>query len=418
MKSLRNFVPLAIAGWLLAACGASNEPHDEAHGHDEHGPAQDSFVRGEHGGRLLSDGDFAVELVIHEAGVPPEYRVWLYADGRPLPATAAHVQVRLARLDGTVDEFAFAPAGEFLRGDGVVAEPHSFDVEVTAVRPSGTTHLWEFSSYEGRTQIAAATASALGVVTQQAGPRMLSEQLTLSGTVQADPTRISRVRARYPGVVREIDVQPFSTVSQGTVLAQIQSNESLMNYAIKAPIGGTIVEQQAQVGEATGEAVLFTIVDISRVWVELDVFQRELDRIEAGQVVELIDLDGRKVADGRIARIAPLAIHGSQSVRARVVIENASGRLRPGQFVSGRVTIAQTEVPLAVERSALQRFRDFDVVFANVGETYEVRMLELGRSDERYVEVTGGLKPGTAYVTGNSYLIKADIEKSGASHDH
>ena len=68
--------------------------------------------------------------------------------------------------------------------------------------------------------------------------------------------------------------------------------------------------------------------------------------------------------------------------------------------------------------SALQRFRDFEVVFAQVGDIYEVRMLELGRRDARFVEVLEGLSPGTKYVTDNSYLIKADIEKAGASHDH
>jgi len=66
----------------------------------------------------------------------------------------------------------------------------------------------------------------------------------------------------------------------------------------------------------------------------------------------------------------------------------------------------------------LQGFRDFDVVYAKVGDTYEVRMLELGRNDDNYVEVLGGLSAGEVYVTDNSYLVKADIEKSGASHDH
>ena len=75
-------------------------------------------------------------------------------------------------------------------------------------------------------------------------------------------------------------------------------------------------------------------------------------------------------------------------------------------------------MPLAVKRTALQTFRDFTVVFVQVGDTYEVRMLELGRQDDTWVEVKGGLKPGSIYVTENSYLIKADIEKSGASHDH
>lgn len=413
MKSMTAFL---LAALLLAGCG-SHEAGDE-HGHEgEHGHETEALERGPHGGRLLSDGDFRLELAIYETGVPPQWRVWLYDGDKLLPPSAATVRVTLTRLGGEVNEFAFVPEGDFLRGQGVVEEPHSFDV-VVAATAEGKSHEWRFESYEGRTQIEAATASAMGVVTKEAGPVVLKEQLTLTGTVQADPSRISRVRARYPGVVREIAVQPFSTIARGAVLAQVQSNESLLNYPVTAPIGGTIVEQQAQVGEATGDTALFTIVDISRVWVELDVFQRELGRIEESQRVELLDLDGRQIATGHISRVAPLAVHGSQSVRARVVIDNASGQLRPGQFVTGRVTVAETRVDLAVERAALQRFRDFDVVFANIGDSYEVRMLELGRSDADHLEVTGGLKPGTRYVSGNSYLIKADIEKAGASHDH
>ena len=78
----------------------------------------------------------------------------------------------------------------------------------------------------------------------------------------------------------------------------------------------------------------------------------------------------------------------------------------------------EIEAPLAVRSDALQRFRDFTVVFEKVDETYEVRMLELGRQNTEWVEVLGGLEPGADYVAGNSFLIKADIEKSGASHDH
>jgi cobalt-zinc-cadmium efflux system membrane fusion protein len=143
-----------------------------------------------------------------------------------------------------------------------------------------------------------------------------------------------------------------------------------------------------------------------------------LHRVAEGQSAEVLDLDGHQLAAGRISRIAPLAVHGSQSVRARMVIDNASGQLRPGQFVTGRIVIAETTVPLAVDKTALQRFRDFDVVFEQVGEIYEVRMLELGRADAQRVQVLGGLTEGARYVTANSYLIKADIEKSGASHDH
>jgi membrane fusion protein, heavy metal efflux system len=402
---MNRILILLTALVIAAGCGRS----------DEH--AHDADQRGPHNGRLLEQDGFAVELAIYEAGIPPEYRVWFYEDDKPLPADAASVEVELQRLGGKRDRFTFRPEGDYLRGSGVVEEPHSFDVTVRAQR-KGKAFEWKFDSYEGRTTIAADTAQVMGIATSEAAPALLQEQLTLSGVIQADPARVSRVRARYAGIVREVAAQPWANVARGALLARVQSNESLQNYSIEAPIGGVIVEHRAQVGEATGEEPLFTIIDLSRVWVELDVFQNDLARIADGQTVEIFDLDGRKLADGRVSRIAPLAIHGSQSVRARVVLENASGVLRPGQFVSGRVTVGESKVALAVEKTGLQRFRDFDVVFEQVGDTYEVRMLELGRADATRVEVLAGLEAGARYVTQNSYLIKADIEKSGASHDH
>ena len=406
---------LAFALAAIGGCGSPDVETSHEHGH-EHEEAE-TMERGPHDGRLLEKGHFAVELAIYESGIPPEHRVWIYEDDQLLPPDSAKVEVEIARLGGKRERFTFRPEGEYLRGSGVVSEPHSFDVTVRATHETET-YEWTFDSYEGRTTIAEQTARAMRVGTAEAGPATLRQQLSLSGVIQADPARVSRVRARYPGVVREIAVQPWANVARGALLARVQSNESFETYAIQAPIGGVIVEHRAQVGEATGEEPLFTIVDLSRVWAELDVFQNDLTQVADNQAVELFDLDGRKLANGRLSRIAPLAIHGSQSVRARVVIDNASGVLRPGQFVSGRVTVRELKVPLAVRKSGLQKFREFDVVFEQVGDAYEVRMLELGRSDATSVEVLGGLEAGAHYVAENSYLIKADIEKSGASHDH
>ena len=84
----------------------------------------------------------------------------------------------------------------------------------------------------------------------------------------------------------------------------------------------------------------------------------------------------------------------------------------------GEAVVGAHSTPLAVRTQALQRFRDFTVVFARIENTYEVRMLELGRRSPEWTEVLGGLEPGEVYVSENAYLIRADIEKSGASHDH
>jgi cobalt-zinc-cadmium efflux system membrane fusion protein len=411
---MNRIIVLLLALAALAGCGPGDvESSDER----EHDAAAETFERGPHGGRWLEQGEFALELAIYETGVPPEYRVWLYQDAKSLPPDAATVEVELKRLGGKLERFTFRPERDYLRGSGEVAEPHSFDVTVRAMR-EGKPVEWSFESYEGRTTIAAETARSMGIATDEAGPTTLKRQLSLSGVIQADPARVSRVRARYPGIVREVAAQPWTTVARGALLARVQSNESLQNYSVTAPIGGVIVEHRAQVGEATGEETLFTIVDLSRVWIELDVFQNDLAKVAENQPVEVFDLDARKLADGRVSRIAPLAVHGSQSVRARVVLDNTSGVLRPGQFVTGRVTVGEAKVPLAVLKAGLQRFRDFDVVFEQVGDAYEVRVLELGRADAERVEVLDGITAGARYVTENSYLIKADIEKAGASHDH
>jgi len=413
------------AAWMLASRDSAIDHGNESHsGHgspgdvvaDEHGTHMDEPPRGAHGGRLLKAGDFALELALFESGIPPEFHVYIYAADKPVPPQNVTLSIELERLGGEIDTFSFTPQGDYLRGSGPVTEPHSFDVKVSA-EYDGKHHEWTYENHEGRTQIPEVIARDAGVETEIAGPAEIVETLELTGRVQTDPDRLSRIRARFSGVIRSIRHGLGDVVNEGDVLATVQSNESLQNYSVEAPIGGLIVARNAQTGETTGEEPLFIIADLSEVWVELDVFGRDLGRVRSGQAVEVETLDGY-VVGGVIDWVSPLASHASQSVRVRMRLANPEGRLRPGQFVRGRVMVAQHSVPLAVRQSAIQRFRDFKVVFARFGDTYEVRMLGLGRGNRDWVEVLHGLKPGTEYVTGNSYLIKADIEKSGASHDH
>jgi len=128
--------------------------------------------------------------------------------------------------------------------------------------------------------------------------------------------------------------------------------------------------------------------------------------------------DGAPAAAGPIAWLAPTSSSEAQTLVARVVLPNPDARWRPGLFVKADITLATHAVPVAVRESALQTLFDFTVVFTQHGEVYQARPLELGRRSGGYVEVLKGLAAGERYVTENSFLIKADIGKSGASHDH
>lgn len=289
------------------------------------------------------------------------------------------------------------------------AEQHAHSHAVAEEVPKGP--------HEGRTAIAPDMAAAAGIETATAGPGPLREMLTLYGTIMPNAERVRAVVARYPGPLRSVTGQIGDDVKAGETLATVEANDSLQTYAVTAPIAGTITQRHANPGEMAGSEPLFVISDLSSVWVELTLFARDRARVRTGQSVRVTSADGASAVEGVIAHVA-VPDAGARTLTARVVLNNASQRWTPGQFVEGAIAIAEAQAELVVANSALQRFRDFDVVFAKVGDTYEVRMLELGRSDGEFTEVLGGLDPGTEYVTQNSYLIKADIEKSGASHDH
>lgn len=406
---------VALGIWQLLQHDQASGTHSHDDGHAE-AAQENEPPKGPHGGKWFQQGEFALELVLYEQGVPPEFHVYPYRDGQPLAPESVDVSVTLSRLGGQVDQFRFVPMNDFLRGKGVVTEPHSFDVRIQA-RHGGQSYEWSFASYEGRTEIPAALAEEAGIKTEQAGPAVITERLSLTGRVHADPARVVEVRARFPGLVKDVRAEIGDRVKAGQVLARIQSNESLQTYSVEAPIGGVVLQRNLNVGATTVDTALFTIADSSQVWVELNAFSRDLDRIQAGQRAVIETLVGHRL-EGTVSYVSPVAAHATQTVQARVLLDNSAGKLRPGQFVRGEIIVAEHQVPLAVRQPAIQRFRDFQVVFARFGDTYEVRMLELGRQDEQWAEVLGGLKPATDYVSANSYLIKADVEKSGASHDH
>ena len=407
-----------LTAWLLLTDKNTHQHANNDHGHEAE---EQEVAKGPHGGRLLSDGDFNLEITIYERGLPPEFRVYAYQNGQAVPAEKVKLDIELTRTGNKVDHIQFAaqPSGQqdFLRGNATIYEPHSFEVAVKAGY-QGETYSWHYDNFEGRTEISADIASELGIQYQAVGAQTITDSRTFTGRVQANPNRLSNVRARFAGVVKTVRAELGDTVKAGDVLATVQSNESLQNYNIKAPIDGLIVKRDIQVGEATGGSPLFVIVDHSDVWIELDVFVRDLTLVKKGQSVIVETLDAKEQVTTSIDWVSPLTSHASQSVVARLTVPNKDGVFRPGQFIRGHVTITEHEVALAVRRSALQSFRDFQVVFARFEDVYEVRMLELGRLNRDWVEVLGGIEAGTQYVTENSYLIKADIEKSGASHDH
>ncbi|WP_201463343.1 efflux RND transporter periplasmic adaptor subunit [Brevundimonas aurantiaca] len=404
---------LALA---MAACGGGSEKAEKAEGAE--GAAATDYERGPHNGRLLRDGDFSLEVTIYEEGPEPLFRLYPYLKDRPFDPRQVQASIALTRLGPKVDRFNFTAENDYLASPGVVSEPHSFDVAVAATRGNQRSN-WTYQSYEGRTIISADAARAGGVTTERAGSAVLGESLPLAGRVEIKPEGQAEVHARYPGRVVSMAVELGSRVRRGQVIARVESSESLQTYAITAPISGVVTVKNVNPGQITGNGEpMLEIGDPSQLHAEFFLYPRDAERVRVGQRVEVRSLAGDSRVSAVIEAILPSADVLSQTLVAHVHLPAGSGSWRPGLGVEGTVYVGSGEVPLAVRTKALQPFRDFTVVYAKVGNTYEVRMLDLGRRTDEWTEILGGLEPGTEYVVDGAFLIRADIEKSGASHDH
>lgn len=409
--SKTHILAALLAVMPLAACGSGA---DQPAGEQGEASAPE---KGPHNGRILRDGDFALEMTVFEDGVPPMFRVFPTMGGEKLDPAKVDMTVTLQRLDGEVNVFKFKPNGEWLDGQGTVVEPHSFNVEVVAV-VDGKRHQWKYANPEGQTKIPAETAKANGVVIETAGPAVIAETRELYGTVQLASTARSEIRGQFPGRVVSVTKALGDTVRRGELLARIESSESLQVYPVYATVGGVVAERNGNPGDVTFDRPLYVITDPAQTTVVFNVFPRDLATVRPGQQVIIETADGQPVAGSTLGDYLPEGNAAAGTALLRANLPNRDGRYRPGMALRGRVTVNAVTVPMAVRTEALQPFRDFTVVFANFGDTYEVRMLELGRRSPEWTEVLGGLKPGTRYAAKGSFLIRADIEKSGASHDH
>lgn len=400
-----------VVGFSSLGCTRDGDDHGHAHQHAEE-------EHGAHGGTLLTQGKIQLELGIHEAGGPPRFRAYLSEGGKPVAPSSFSLSVTLHRLGGTENQITFAPKGDFLLSSQEVTEPHSFDVTVT-LSYKNETFTWNYPSYEGRTTISAEVARESGIETDTAKPQTIQQTIRMRGKIAPSEHRIAHVIPRFAGIVREGRKHIGDPVAKGEVLAVIESNQSLQPYEVRSQIAGSVINGHLIVGEFVPENQwVYIVADLSEVWADFFIPLEDKGSVKVGQQVLVKGASGDDTFKGTVDYVAPYADEKAQAQLVRVVLPNEKQLLVPGMFVTGDLVVGQKEVPVAVRQEGIQSFGRWQVVFAKFGDTYEIRPIELGVSNSEWTEVTSGLTAGTEYVTRNSFTIKADILKHGATHDH
>lgn len=263
-----------------------------------------------------------------------------------------------------------------------------------------------------------AQVAAAGIELLKAEPRELRDTLRLNGTIQPNQEALVKVTPRFPGVIRSMRKRLGDKVKKDEVLATVESNQSLTVYELKAPIGGTVIDRDGTLGEFAAEArPIFTIADLSTMWIDLAVYRRDFGRVRLGDAVAIDVEDGGPTIEAKIDYLSPIGASDTQSSIARAVVPN-DGRLRPGLFVVGRVVLSARPVDVAISASAIQTVEGKTVVFVREQDSFAAREVELGGRDADWVEVLFGLTPGDVYAAKNSFVVKAEIGKAGAAHEH
>lgn len=198
---------------------------------------------------------------------------------------------------------------------------------------------------------------------------------------------------------------------------------TLRVFPLRSPLAGRIVERKVDVGTAVGKegdpAEVYTVADLSAVWIELAVPTVQLAQVKEGARVTVLARQGEAAprGEGQVIFVSPLLNLETRSARVIVALPNPELAWRPGTFVTAEVEIAQDHVAVRVPKTALQTVEGRRVVFVRTPEGFTARDVELGQADDDWVEAKAGLQPGEEIAVTNTFLLKAELGKADAGHD-
>lgn len=412
MKFFQLFYSLLILSGLSLSL---NTLASGDHNHEANEPHEEFERLGPNGGKLLVQDHFALEVTMYDNGIHQEIRVFAYDDNHMIEPEQLKLSMILKRLDDH-NALNFSVEENYWVSQQSIYEPHSFEVSINAIY-QGKEYSWLYDNFEDRTVISDRMLSLSNIKTEISGNKTLNKIDTLFGVIEVPTHQVFTVITPYDSIVQDVHVQLGDNVRKGQPLLTVENVRSLQSYVVKSPGSGEITSFNVSIGNKTGNTPLLEISDLSKVWVNLSAFPENVEKMKVHQPISVYDLHHHKTEGGKLTYVAP-AMTGGHIARARALIDNTKRHWRPGMHVKADVVTGSINSSVSIKKSALQTLDGNTVVFAKFGNTFEARPVKTGISDGSYIEIIEGLKTGVEYVSENSFVVKADILKSGASHDH
>jgi cobalt-zinc-cadmium efflux system membrane fusion protein len=197
-----------------------------------------------------------------------------------------------------------------------------------------------------------------------------------------------------------------------------EPDSRVARYELTASTGGRIVAKHITPGEQVGpEGAIYKIADLSTVWLNISVYAQYTSDIREGQ--QVVVRVGERSATGSVDYVSAVVSEATRTVSARVVLDNTNGEWKPGEFVTAHVETGQARAERVVPIDAIQDYEGRKVVFVQDADGIEPVGVRLGRRNGTMIELLGDeIALGTPVVVRNSFLIKAELGKGAAGHDH
>lgn len=277
----------------------------------------------------------------------------------------------------------------------------------------------EEPSEEGVLELSSETLATAGIGVASAGPVTLKLTLQLTGKLLPNEDKVAHVVPRFPGIIRQVKKLLGDTVINGEVLAVVESNSTIQPYEVRSPLAGVVTKRHATLGEfAADTREIFVVSDYSQLFADFFVYPTDAYKVSVGQkaIVSIPEL--KTPIESTVSFISPVVDPDNQSRFVRVPVSNNHNELQPGSFVSAGIVTEEIAVPVSVLNSAVQTIEGKPQVFVHEGDHLKMRPIRVGKSDIQFTEVLSGLQNGEKYASGNTFVLKAELGKSEAEHEH
>ena len=274
-------------------------------------------------------------------------------------------------------------------------------------------------------ELAAARSEYLAAVAKL---ELARENLGREKRLLSDKVGTTRAAAAARQAYREADIERTQAVNalfalgysreQVTQTAAIEGKDFSI-YELRAPLSGIVTQRHITIGEVVGletADVPFVVADLSSVWVNLTVYQRDLAQVRAGMPVTIQFSSGIPDAQGTVAFVSPALDETTRTATARVVLKNPHADWRPGLFVSGLIETGSETAAIVVPNSALTELDGETVVFVQADGGFEPRRVRQGRTTPKAVEIIDGLAEGERYAANNVLALKAETNRAALEH--